>query len=111
MALVLAVTVGAVLAPGVGVPRAGAARAATRPNILFVLTDDMTRADLHVMPGVEQAIGAQGMRFTRAMVSVSLCCPSRTTILRGQYAHNTGVKTNGGNNGGVEEGHPGPEEQ
>ena len=42
------------------------------------------------------------MRFTRAMVSVSLCCPSRTTILRGQYAHNTGVETNGGTNGGFE---------
>ena len=101
--LVLAVTVGAVIAPGpVGARRAGAARATTRPNILFVLTDDMTRADLHAMPGVEQAIGAQGMRFTHAMVSVSLCCPSRTTILRGQYAHNTGVETNGGTNGGFE---------
>ena len=62
----------------------------------------MTRADLHAMPGVEQTIGAPGMRFTRAMVSVSLCCPSRTTILRGQYAHNTGVETNGGTNGGFE---------
>ena len=102
-ALVLAVTVGAVIAPGpIGARRAGAARATTRPNILFVLTDDMTRADLHAMPGVEQAIGAQGMRFTRAMVGVSLCCPSRTTILRGQYAHNTGVETNGGTNGGFE---------
>src|SRR6185503_6092027 len=77
--LVLAVSVGAVLVSDpVGAPSAGAARAATRPNILFVLTDDMTRADLHAMPGVEGTIGAQGMRFTRAMVSVSLCCPSRT---------------------------------
>jgi N-acetylglucosamine-6-sulfatase len=77
-------------------------RATSRPNILFVLTDDMTLADLHSMPGVERSVGAPGMRFTRAMVSVSLCCPSRTTILRGQYAHNTGVESNGGTNGGFE---------
>ena len=94
----MALAAGAVLAPAA----AGAQRRTTRPNILFVLTDDMTRADLHAMPGVERTIGAQGMRFTRAMVSVSLCCPSRTTILRGQYAHNTGVETNGGTNGGFE---------
>jgi arylsulfatase A-like enzyme len=77
-------------------------RGAPRPNILFVLTDDMTRADLHAMPGVQRIVGRRGMTFTRAMVSVSLCCPSRTTILRGQYAHNTGVETNGGTNGGFE---------
>jgi arylsulfatase A-like enzyme len=35
-------------------------------------------------------------------VTNSLCCPSRTTTLRGQYAHNTGVWTNGGDNGGFE---------
>lgn len=73
-----------------------------RPNIVLVLTDDMTRADLHSMPGVNRVLADQGLRFTRAMVNVSLCCPSRTTILRGQYAHNTGVLTNGGNNGGFE---------
>ncbi len=87
------------------VPGPGRARAATgdpRPNILFVLTDDMTRADLHSMPGVRRAITDHGLQFTHAMVSVSLCCPSRTTILRGQYAHNTKVLTNGGSNGGFE---------
>jgi N-acetylglucosamine-6-sulfatase len=62
----------------------------------------MTRADLHSMPGVKQSITDHGLRFTRAMVSVSLCCPSRTTILRGQYAHDSGVLTNGGTNGGFE---------
>ena len=105
LVLVLAVAAGVLLAAG----PAAAVRHATprdrrsaRPNILFVLTDDMTRADLHAMPEVERVIGRPGMRFTRAMVSVSLCCPSRTSILRGQYAHNTGVETNGGTNGGFE---------
>ncbi len=114
----LAVLVAALVLPGFGrisadnvstAPTSTAAAAVApavvrpvRPNIVLVLTDDMTRADLHAMPGVNRLLTGQGLRFTRAMVNVSLCCPSRTTILRGQYAHNTGVLTNGGNNGGFE---------
>jgi arylsulfatase A-like enzyme len=98
----LAVLAGIAAAPGPAGAQRPSRRATTRPNILFVLTDDMNRADLHSMPGVERSVGDRGMKFTRAMVSVSLCCPSRTTILRGQYAHNTGVETNGGTNGGFE---------
>src|SRR6478672_8789665 len=100
--LLLAAIVVAAMPAGARTRTVAARRAASRPNILFVLTDDMTRADLHTMPGVERVVGGAGMRFTRAMVSVSLCCPSRTTILRGQYAHNTGVESNGGTNGGFE---------
>jgi arylsulfatase A-like enzyme len=106
----LAVAIGLALATVGGPPARAAARissasgrrAANRPNILLVLTDDMTRADLHSMPGVERVVGREGMTFTKALVSVSLCCPSRSTILRGQYSHNTGVETNGGTNGGFE---------
>jgi arylsulfatase A-like enzyme len=36
----------------------------------------------------------KGMSFSNAFVSNALCCPSRATIMRGQYAHNTGVWTN-----------------
>jgi arylsulfatase A-like enzyme len=43
--------------------------------------------------------------FDQDLVSNSLCCPPRTTTLRGQYAHNTGVWTNGGDNGGFERAH------
>ena len=46
-----------------------------------------------------------GTTFDQYLVSNSLCCPSRTTTLRGQYAHNTGVWTNGGENGGFERAH------
>lgn len=77
----------------------------TRPNILFVLTDDLDVAELDVMPNVKALLGAQGTSFDRYYASVSLCCPSRTTTLRGQYSHNTGVETNGGGNGGFEVAH------
>jgi len=40
------------------------------------------------------------MSFENAFVANALCCPSRATIMRGQYSHNTGVWTNGDANGG-----------
>ena len=74
-------------------------------NVLFVLTDDMTLADLQFMPQVAGLIADQGMSFDNEFDNVTLCCPARTSILRGQYSHNTGVLTNGGSNGGFETAH------
>ena len=73
---------------------------ARRPNVLFILTDDMAVGDLAAMPRLQEWLGDGGTTFSRAYVSVSLCCPARTTMLRGQYAHNTGVQSNEGVNGG-----------
>ncbi len=75
---------------------------APRPNILFILTDDLDAASMAYLPKVRALIGDRGVSFSNYFVSVSLCCPSRTTTLRGQYAHNTGIMTNGGGNGGFE---------
>ena len=74
----------------------------SRPNILFILTDDLDAAELSYLPKVKALIASQGVSFSNYFVSVSLCCPSRATMLRGQYAHNTGVMTNNGKNGGFE---------
>jgi len=71
-----------------------------RPNILFVLADDLDVAEMPAMPEVAALLGQHGATFDRYFVSDSLCCPSRTTTLRGQYAHNTGVLNNGGPRGG-----------
>jgi len=65
-----------------------------RPNILFILTDDMKASDLKYMPNTQELLANQGVNFTEAFVTRSLCCPSRATILRGQYAHNHNVWTN-----------------
>jgi N-acetylglucosamine-6-sulfatase len=64
------------------------------PNILFILTDDLDAAAIEYMPQVKSLIAAQGVSFDNYFVNISLCCPSRSSILRGQYAHNTGVFTN-----------------
>ena len=74
----------------------------SRPNIVFLLTDDLDVPEMAYMPHVKQLLADQGVTFNRFYVSVSLCCPSRTSILRGQYSHNTGVLSNGSGNGGFE---------
>ena len=43
-------------------------------------------------------VTTQGAKFKRFYVTDPLCCPSRATFLTGQYAHNTGVISNGGPN-------------
>ena len=49
----------------------------SRPNIVFVLTDDLSMDLLPYMPQV-QALQAYGMTFNNYFVSVSLCGPSRS---------------------------------
>ena len=79
-----------------------AMREPERPNILFVMTDDMPENLLPRMPEVDRRIVSEGIRFQNAYVSQSLCCPSRASILTGMYPHNTGVLSNGGPHGGVD---------
>src|SRR5215208_7322314 len=73
------------------------ARALTaKPNIVFIIADDMQKGDLKYMPKTRSVLKDKGMTFQNAFVSNGLCCPARATIMRGQYAHNTGVWLNGG---------------
>ncbi|MCB1262936.1 MAG: sulfatase-like hydrolase/transferase, partial [Acidimicrobiales bacterium] len=62
-----------------------------RPNVVVVMTDDMSTAELEHLPHVQELLVRQGRTFDEYAVSVPVCCPSRVTMLRGQYAHNTGV--------------------
>ncbi len=66
----------------------------TTPNIVFILTDDQRFDTLWAMPTVEADLGAQGMTLSNYFLSDPLCCPSRSSILRGQYPHGTGVYNN-----------------
>jgi N-acetylglucosamine-6-sulfatase len=65
-----------------------------KPNIVLILADDMRKDDLKYMPKTRSVLKTKGMSFSNAFVSNSLCCPSRATIMRGQYSHNTGVWSN-----------------
>ncbi|MEN9626000.1 MAG: hypothetical protein RL557_328 [archaeon] len=66
----------------------------TQPNIVFILTDDQRVDELHYMPNVKQLVESQGTTFVNGYVTTSLCCPSRASILTGQYAHNHNVRSN-----------------
>ena len=65
----------------------------THPNIVFVLTDDLSWDLVKYMPHVK-ALQQQGMTFTNYTVTDSLCCPSRASIFTGDFPHNTHVLGN-----------------
>jgi N-acetylglucosamine-6-sulfatase len=92
---------------GCGVPPAqrhsGAAatrqQPGSRPNFVFVLTDDLALNLVSRMPHV-LALEKAGSAMSRYYVVDSLCCPSRTAIFTGEYPHDDGVFTNSGSDGG-----------
>jgi N-acetylglucosamine-6-sulfatase len=90
--------VGAVPAPASASPTSAPA-ASTRPNIVFVLTDDLSWNLVQYMPHVEQ-LERRGVTFEDYFVADSLCCPSRSSIFSGRFPHDTGVFTNTGADGG-----------
>jgi N-acetylglucosamine-6-sulfatase len=65
-----------------------------RPNIILIVSDDQRADTLAAMPQLRRALVARGMSFDSAVVSNSLCCPSRSTILTGNYSHTTNVYSN-----------------
>jgi N-acetylglucosamine-6-sulfatase len=71
----------------------------TRPNVVILLSDDQP-AGFMQMAHVKADIGAHGITFSNGYVEDPLCCPSRTSILRGQDSHTTGIFTNAGPDGG-----------
>jgi N-acetylglucosamine-6-sulfatase len=72
---------------------------APRPNIIFILTDDLAWNLVQYMPHVRK-MQQDGVTFANAFVTDSLCCPSRSSIFTGRYPHNTGIFRNGGEDGG-----------
>ena len=81
-----------------------------RPNIVFILTDDLSMNLLRYMPHV-QAMQRDGLTFNNYFVSDSLCCPSRSSIFTGNFPHDTNVFGNVGRRGGFREFYDRGEEQ
>ena len=77
-----------------------AAEPRRRPNIVFVLVDDMRwdeiRAAGHPFidtPNMDR-LARDGARFLNAFATTPLCSPSRACFLTGQYAHTNGIIDN-----------------
>ena len=73
-----------------------AGAAGGRPSIVLILTDDQRWDTLWALPAVQRLLVARGVQFTNGYVVNPLCCPSRTSLLTGQYSHSTGVYSNNG---------------
>ena len=68
-----------------------------KPNIVFVLLDDLGWMDLgcygsefYETPNIDR-LAAQGMRFTDAYAASPVCSPTRASILTGKYPATVGV--------------------
>jgi arylsulfatase A-like enzyme len=78
------------------------AAAADRPNLLFVLVDDLRFDDIACAPGAPpflrtphvDRIAREGAMFTNAFATTPLCSPSRASFLTGLYAHHHGITDN-----------------
>jgi N-acetylglucosamine-6-sulfatase len=79
------------------------ARRRTRPNVLFMLTDDQRWDAMSCVPdrffpalrtpNMDRLAG-EGVRFANAFCTWSLCSPSRASFLSGAYPHVHGVRNN-----------------
>ena len=95
-----------VLSPALAFLHVGALAAAeppARPNIVFMLVDDLrwdglscTGNQIVNTPNIDR-ISKEGAQFKNFFVSIPLCSPSRSSFLTGQYAHTTGITHNGDN--------------
>jgi Sulfatase len=78
------------------------AQVSQKPNVLFILTDDQDPESLARMANVQSLLVDQGTGFSHGFATTPLCCPSRVSFMRGQYAHNHGVLTNTSPHGGYQ---------
>lgn len=88
------VVVVAAAAVGTGSPPGAAQDDAPQPNVLIVMTDDQrATGTFGVMPRTRRWFLRDGTRFVNALATTPTCCPSRASVMTGQYAHNHGVHT------------------
>jgi N-acetylglucosamine-6-sulfatase len=75
-----------------------------RPNVVVIQADDQTAAQFtrRVMPNTFKLLVDHGTAFRDYIATTALCCPSRASLITGQYAHNHGVFANGGEEGGYQ---------
>ena len=93
----LALLTALLLAPLAALHAAEAPDAATRPNIVFILADDLGWRDVgcygstfHETPNIDR-LAAQGVRLTDAYAASPICSPTRASILTGLHPARLGI--------------------
>lgn len=76
-----------------GASNGGNGSHSTRPNIVFIMTDDQDRrlGSTDYMTVLHRELMAKGTEFTNHYTTQALCCPARSSLLRGQQIHNTNI--------------------
>ena len=88
----LGATTAIVALPGTGRAFARPASTARKPNIVFILVDDMGYADLsvtgssHIKTPAIDSLARDGVRLTQGYASTPICSPTRTALLTGCWA-------------------------
>jgi len=92
----------AIVAVLAAAPRLGAA---DKPNIIFILADDLGYAELGSYgqkiiqtPNLDK-MAREGMRFTRFYAGSTVCAPSRSVLMTGKHSGRTTVRGNAGAQG------------
>lgn len=69
------------------------ANATGRPNIVFIMTDDQDRrlGSTDYQEVLHRELIQKGVEFSNHYTTQALCCPARSSLLRGQQIHNTNI--------------------
>jgi arylsulfatase A-like enzyme len=73
-----------------------------KPNIVFILTDDLDAQSVGQMPALQSLLAQGGTTFSHAYAAAPLCAPARASILTGRLPHNHDVHNNTPPDGGFE---------
>lgn len=93
-----------------GIPGAAAdeaSEAAPRPNIIWIMADDMGYGDAgcygqnKILTPTIDRLASEGMRFTNCYAGSTVCAPSRSVLMTGLHTGHTTVRGNFGREGGV----------
>lgn len=77
-------------------------QAAQRPNIIFIMADELGYYELscmghpHIRTPRIDSMAREGIRFTQALAGSSVCAPTRCCLMTGKHSGHTSVRSNGG---------------
>ena len=86
------------LAVGLYGPLCGPLVGAEKPNIVYIMSDELGYYELSCMgnphiktPRIDQ-MAREGIRFTQALAGSSLCAPTRACLMTGKHSGHTSVR-------------------